>query len=103
MTDLTKIAAAIAALPGVESAKPWTKVAGDERIYIELSRYGPNGGLFGGVGAKLYWSVAAGKLKVVQQSFGGLGLKTYINGHTSAAHDDMGTIPAIKAVCGQEA
>jgi hypothetical protein len=91
----TEALAAIQALPFVEAASLWTKVAGKERIYIELKRYNRDGTVFGGFGGKVYIDLTTGK---VIKDYRGYADTQYFNSYTLAAHTEMGSTAKLKEI-----
>lgn len=91
----TEALTAIQALPFVESVNLWTKVAGKERIYIELRRYTKDGKVFGGFGGKVYIDLTNGK---VMKDHRGYNDTQYFNSYTLAAHTEMGSTAKLKEI-----
>lgn len=89
-----EIAARIQDIAGVESANVWTKVAGKERIYIELMRADSDGKRYGGQGAKIYLDLNTGK---VVSGRDGYNRSPYINSFTKRYHEDADTLAKIEA------
>lgn len=94
---ITEITAKIAALPFVEKASAWTKVAGKERIYIDLKRYDRNGKIFGGVGGSCYIDIASGKL---MHGTNGYNDSAFCNSYTKRYHEDNDSFGKIKEAAG---
>lgn len=88
ITNLAALAEKIAALPGVQSARAWTRVPGKERVYIDLVSY--NGGKHwnGGRGNTIVVHID-GRIEVGDQW---AGAKTYNR------HREMGTLEKIEAI-----
>ena len=91
----TEALTTIHALPFVESVNLWTKVAGKERIYIEVKRYTRDGKVFGGFGGKVYIDLTNGK---VMKDHHGYNDSCYFNSYTQAAHTEMGSIAKLKEI-----
>ena len=86
--DLATIAARIADLPGVQSARAWTRVPGKERIYIDLTKY--NGGK--------YWNGGKGNTVIVHID-GRIEVgDNWAGAATYRRHQEMGTIEKIEAI-----
>jgi len=92
ITNLAALAAKIAELPGVQSARAWTRVPGKERIYIDLVSY--NGGKHwnGGRGNTIVVHID-GRIEVGDQWAGAT---------TYRRHQEMGTLDAIEAIVNSE-
>jgi hypothetical protein len=89
------IAAALTALDFIESATVWTKVAGKERIYVEVMRADRDGGRFGGVGGKMHIDLTTGKVMSLKTGYNGT---CYCNSYTADFHKANGSVAKILAI-----
>jgi len=86
--DLAHLAARIEKIPGVQSARAWTRVPGKERIYIDLTKY--NGGK--------YWNGGKGNTVIVHID-GRIEVgDNWAGAATYRRHQEMGTIEKIEAI-----
>ena len=88
--DLATLATRIAELPGVQSAKVWTRIPGRERIYVDLTTH--NGGRHwnGGVGHRVI--VHADRRVELDPRCDWAGAATY------RRHQELGTLEAIEEI-----
>lgn len=88
ISNLSALAAKIAELPGVQSARAWTRVPGRERIYVDLVKY--NGGR--------YWNGGRGNTVVIHVD-GRIEVgDSWAGAATYRRHKEMGTIEAIENI-----
>lgn len=85
------MAAEIERLPGVMSATAWTKVAGRERIYVDLTSHNGGRSWNAGVGCRFVIEVSTGRL-VRDPAY------SWAGAATRARHNELGTLDAIRSV-----
>lgn len=95
ITKAAELTAAVSAMPEVETAEAWTKVAGKERVYIEVIRTDRDGKRYGGSGGKCYIDLGTGK---VMASATGYNKTFYLNSFTKEFHTTNGTTDKIRAI-----
>lgn len=91
----SEIAAIVAAMPEIETANVWTKIAGKERIYIEVIRTDRDGKRYGGSGGKCYIDLNSGKVLAEKNGYNGT---FYVNSFTKDFHVENGTTDKIRAI-----
>mgnify|MGYP005811810309 CR=1 FL=1 len=87
---LTQLASEIRALPGVQAANVWARVAGHEAIYVELTKQ--NGGRA--------WNGGSGRVLVVSAT-GACDWKRgseWAGATTRKHHEELGTFEAVQAL-----
>ncbi|ODN69577.1 hypothetical protein [Methylobrevis pamukkalensis] len=93
--NATQIAAAIAAMPEVESARVWASVPGKERIYVEVIRTDIDGKRYGGSGGQCWVDLNTGAVLAKTDKYNGT---FYCNSFTKAFHVANSTTDKIRAV-----
>lgn len=87
--DLATLAARIAELPGVQSARVWDRVAGKERIYVDLTKYNGGRNWNGGVGHRVIVHAAGRRVELDPRS-------EWAGAATFQRHKELGTLEAIE-------
>ena len=88
--DLATVATRIAELPGVLTARVWDRVAGKERIYVDLTKHNGGRGWNGGVGHRVI--VHADRRVELDPRCEWAGAATF------QRHKELGTIEAIEEI-----
>ena len=93
--NANEIAAQIEAMPEIESVNVWTKVAGKERIYVDVIRTTQDGTRYGGSGGRCFVDLNTGRVLKDSNGYNG---SIYLNTYTKDFHTERKTTDLIRAI-----
>lgn len=86
---LEAVAAEMATVQGVQSARAWTKVAGKERVYVELTKHNGGKNWHGGKGGAFVLVAATNRMELDANGWAGAATRNW--------HSDNNTLALLRA------